>query len=267
MRNEKADKPVLIAGTGKVACVLLRLFAGKGITCSVWGRDAEKVSLLAEKYYVTPVYDINKIYVFEGIIIFCVPDEAAKKFAVPEFHRNAVVLVTSGSLDIRTLTNSAQDCGVFYPLNTFVKANDELPENTPVIVEYTSPAVYKILLYLSNLAGLKLYEMNYSERIFLHIAAVFANNFTVHFASLAKMICDERNIDFDLLRPLIEQTMKNLGKFNPHEVQTGPAVRNDIVSARVHYETLSKDYPLLAKMYSFVTESIIEFSKNRNEKL
>ena len=61
----------------------------------------------------------------------------------------------------------------------------------------------------------------------LHIAAVFACNFSNHMYTISEKILSESDLDFRLLLPLIDQTVMKLKDNKPSDTQTGPAKRND----------------------------------------
>ncbi len=57
--------------------------------------------------------------------------------------------------------------------------------------------------------------MNSEQRLQMHLAAVFCNNFTNHLIALAKFYCEQEGRDFNLLSPLIRETFQRLDRFAP----------------------------------------------------
>lgn len=116
---------------------------------------------------------------------------------------------------------------------------------------------------LSTLAGSlseKVIEMNSMQRTTLHIAAIFACNFTNHLYHIANEILQKQHLDFDLLRPLIAETAEKVQKNNPSEMQTGPAVRGDQAILNKHMESL-KNNPAVLELYQQLSQSIIHSKK------
>jgi hypothetical protein len=66
----------------------------------------------------------------------------------------------------------------------------------------------------------------------LHVAAVFVNNFTNHLYQIGNEICDENQIPFSILHPLITETAQKIMNLPPALAQTGPAIRNDVSMAQ-----------------------------------
>jgi len=93
------------------------------------------------------------------------------------------------------------------------------------------------------------------KRLKLHTAAVVVNNFTNHLFEMAEAFCKKENVDFGLLLPMIIETAMRIQYISPAIVQTGPALRNDVLTIERHLALL-KEYPPLYKVYVQLTESI-----------
>ena len=72
--------------------------------------------------------------------------------------------------------------------------------------------------------------------------------------SKGKKICKENNISFSLMEPILKRTISQAIKYNPDELQTGPAVRNDKNTLKLH-SNLIKDFDD-KKLYEIITKSI-----------
>jgi hypothetical protein len=72
-----------------------------------------------------------------------------------------------------------------------------------------------------------------------HVAAVFVNNFTNHLYTIGNEICEENQVPFDILKPLILETANKIMTISPNEGQTGPAKRNDRTTIEAHQLFLS----------------------------
>ena len=101
-----------------------------------------------------------------------------------------------------------------------------------------------------------------SQRQTLHLAAVFANNFTNHIYSIAEKILVEKRLSFDDLRPLIASHIQNVLAHSPSELQTGPAIRGDQSTLDIHMDLL-KAHPDYKEIYSLLTTSIQDIHKTK----
>ena len=88
----------------------------------------------------------------------------------------------------------------------------------------------------------------------LHIAAVFASNFTNYMLTIAEKILKNQNLDFKLLLPLVNETINNLNNTSPSELQTGPAIRNDKEIIKMHLENLKDEQD--KEIYSLISNAI-----------
>ena len=86
------------------------------------------------------------------------------------------------------------------------------------------------------------------------MAAVIINNFTNYLFSFSKKILSDQNLNFDILKPLINETVDKIHKLDPSESQTGPARRNDQNIIDMHIKML-KD-PEHQNLYKIISQMI-----------
>jgi predicted short-subunit dehydrogenase-like oxidoreductase (DUF2520 family) len=127
-----------------------------------------------------------------------------------------------------------------------VEASDEMSLR---ILESLADKITKVPIFISE-----------EKRKKLHIAAVFANNFTNHLFVLSKDFLHKNNLDFNLLMPLIQETVKKLSSIDPHLAQTGPASRKDLNTMYQHKLILENEEELLT-IYQTISRSISEHYK------
>jgi predicted short-subunit dehydrogenase-like oxidoreductase (DUF2520 family) len=106
----------------------------------------------------------------------------------------------------------------------------------------------------------RVYELDSSKRSYLHLAAVFACNFSNHLYELAAEILQDQALSFDLLLPLIDETAGKVHEKSPKEAQTGPALRMDHNIIDKHLALLESQ-PARAELYRLLSESIFESNK------
>ena len=112
-----------------------------------------------------------------------------------------------------------------------------------------------LLSSLASKLSNKVCLINSEQRKHLHLAAVFAGNFSNHLYAIAADILAEHKLDFDLMRPLILETAEKVMGNLPSKVQTGPAVRRDEKTIENHLGLL-KNSPEFLEVYEFMSESI-----------
>ena len=70
------------------------------------------------------------------------------------------------------------------------------------------------------------------------------------------IICRQNNLSFDLLKPLLKETIEKLNNLSPKQSQTGPAIRNDNETISKHIKLITKDR--LKEIYKVLTSAIKE---------
>ena len=147
--------------------------------------------------------------------------------------------------------------GVFYPLQSF-SANQSISwKETPILICSDNIEVAKSLEKIAIRISQSVHQVNDRQKSALHLAAVFANNFVNHMWTLAERICQEHRVSFDILKPLIRQTLEKAMQSGPTQSQTGPAVRGDEQTIEKHLQMLSED-PELSSIYLKLSENIMK---------
>ena len=103
----------------------------------------------------------------------------------------------------------------------------------------------------------KVYKISSTSRQALHIAAVFASNFTNHLFTIANDILDKNDLDFEILKPLIVETINKSLESGSRKAQTGPARRGDMEILDQHVRAL-KNNKSYAEIYKVITQNILD---------
>ena len=104
--------------------------------------------------------------------------------------------------------------------------------------------------------------MSSPQRQVIHLAAVFACNFTNHCYALANEVLQTEQIPFSTLLPLINETASKVNTLTPQVAQTGPAVRFDENIINKQLELL-RHHPRLQKIYELMSQSIHVVAQNQ----
>jgi len=145
--------------------------------------------------------------------------------------------------------------GVLYPFQSLRKELKVFPE-IPLFVDGNTNDALTLIEDFAKTISSFVQRTNDEERLKYHVAGVVVNNFTNHLYAMAEKFCDTENLDFKLLFPLIKETTERITKFSPKDVQTGPAVRNDVFTLDKHLRILSA-HPKLKYLYLKLTDSIM----------
>lgn len=214
---------IVIIGQGNVATSLNAAFAKKGIDAPM--HDSRAVGDLPDA----------------DVYIYAVADQALPEVvAAVHVPQRAIHVHTSGTIPVTVFGDDKPHAGIMYPFQTFSKAQpiDDF-SNIPLFVEGRNiddvAAIYTLALTLSP----RVIEASQQDRERLHVAGVFANNFTNCMYRMAADLLRGTSIPFSVLLPLIDQTAAKVHTLSPQEAQTGPAERGDTGVIRHHLELLT----------------------------
>ena len=147
-------------------------------------------------------------------------------------------------------------CGIFYPLQTFNKDRELSFTEIPMLIEANNTRFQEFLVQTAERISEKVRIVHSDDRKQIHLAAVFACNFANCLWGIADEIMTERDLSFDLLRPLLFETLQKALDNKPHDVQTGPAQRGDAKTIEAHMNKLSNEQQ--KEIYQLMTKYIID---------
>ncbi len=247
--------PIVVVGTGGVARSLLHSLKLNNIgiygVISRGGKEAMQYltdNRLHAIDYNTPISE-------PCLCIIAVPDhlisETAKKICLPE---GSILLHTAGSIDMVELSSFNKNYGVLYPLQTLHRLKAVNFKDITLCIESNNDYTKNNITELANKLSNKVLTIDSKQRLLIHMAAVFACNFTNLMYSVSENILKSNNLDFSTLYTLISETTNKALHTSPTLSQTGPAVRNDINTINKHLSLLEGNekeiYKLLTRIIS-----------------
>jgi len=253
----------IIIGSGNVASVLGRrlLLAGHQVI-QVYSRNGAGAARLARELDASPCIEPVAIDLSADLYLIAVSDSAIEKVAGWLRVKEKLVVHTAGSVPMQILKNCSSGYGIIYPLQSIRKEANTI-QDIPLLVDGNNDETKTVVFSLANSLSGTVQFADDSKRSRLHIAAVIINNFSNHLYTLAADYCANENLDFRLLTPLITETAERLKFQMPNEVQTGPAIRNDMSTVEEHLLKLS-NYPDLAEVYALFTKMIMSYYNEGN---
>lgn len=267
MKTEK-DISIILIGAGNLATQAgLALTKGGYTIEQVFSRTKDSAGNLADKLHAQWTTSKADILKEADFYIFSVKDDALEeliKEIVPG--RKGVFLHTAGSMPMDVFKTYAKHYGVAYPMQTFSKTFEADFNKIPCFVECSDYSTFLETIGLFGSICGSIHRLDSEKRKYLHLAAVFACNFTNHCYALADKILQEQGIPFRLMQPLVEETARKAFTIPPKEAQTGPAVRFDETIIRKQ-EALLKDHPEMQKLYDVMSKSIHQLSQENYDKL
>ncbi len=185
------------------------------------------------------------------LAILCVPDDVIQRTA-ESISPTVAVVHTSGSTP---MLNDRQKSGVLYPFQTFSKHVRPDWKGIPVLVESNHAELEELLLKIGRDLSGNVEVKSSDQRKIVHMSGVFGANFVNHILYLAERVLAKGDTSFEVLEPLLHETLRKAIEYSPEASQTGPARRGDESMISKHLEQL-KDDPCTQEIYRLLSESI-----------
>jgi predicted short-subunit dehydrogenase-like oxidoreductase (DUF2520 family) len=125
-------------------------------------------------------------------------------------------------------------------VTVFVEACDDVVAGE---VEALARTISKKVVYASS-----------EQRCYLHVAAVFACNFSNAVYNMAAELLEKHGLPFEAMLPLIDEAARKVHRMSPPEAQTGPARRGDANVMNAHKMMLDDE---LANIYETLSDYIM----------
>lgn len=264
-----------IVGCGKVGTALAIFLTRAGYRSAGFASkslsSAKRVAdiVLSDHFSDVP-WDITR---HADVVFITTPDSAIKDMckAISRhtgFADNAVVMHCSGALSSSVLS-SAKTCGAWigsmHPLQSFASADKKTNPFQGIIIslEGEGPAVNTAKRIAEDLGGTVVSLLTEAKTLY-HASAVVASNYLVTLLDLAVRLIEEAGVNrqdaFNLLKPLIEGTLSNIGKVGVQKALTGPIARGDIKTVEKHIEEIGFKRPELLSLYKMLAFYTIDIA-------
>ena len=255
-----SNKRIVLIGAGNVATHLGLAFQAKGCEIvQVYSRTEESASELAECLQVPYTVSLEEVSANADLYIVAVKDAALQE-VIPSLvkgREDALFVHTAGSISMDVWKGCARRYGVFYPMQTFSKLRMVDFLSVSFFVEASGSNELVFLKELAMSLSPKVYEASSEQRRYLHLAAVFACNFTNHMYALSASLLEKQGLPFDAMLPLIDETARKVHELPPAQAQTGPAIRRDENVMDKHLAMLSEE-PVMREIYEKISKNIQE---------
>lgn len=254
---------IVFIGAGNLATAVSLEMQRVGMTISqIYSRTQESAKTLAKKLSCAWTTDPGEVIPDADLYIFSLKDTVLPEIISKIKPNNGLWVHTAGSVPMDIFKGHAKRYGVFYPLQTFSKERRIILDGTYIFLELSDPDDEKMLKKVAKaLSGSgKVQLLSSEKRKTLHLAAVFACNFTNHIYLLASKILEEQEISREVILPLITETAAKVQELTPAQAQTGPAVRfdKDIMDKQLAMLT----DPSMKAIYQLISQNIYKEGLN-----
>lgn len=246
---------IVFVGAGNLATRLSLEMYRVGMSIKqVYSQTAESARTLAGKLGCPWTISPEAIISDADLYVFSLKDAVLADVIASIKPNEGLWVHTAGSMPMQIFEEHAKRYGVLYPLQTFSKNRPVNFNIIPFFLEANTQADANILKKIACALSEKVSFLSSDKRRSLHLAAVFACNFTNHIYTLAGKILEEEHIPVDVLLPLIDETAAKIHTMKPAEAQTGPAIRYDENVINKHLAMLTD--PDMKAVYQLISRSI-----------
>jgi predicted short-subunit dehydrogenase-like oxidoreductase (DUF2520 family) len=258
---ERFSFRVALIGSGRLGTQLaMALEKGGHRIAEIFNPSQKSAEKLAYNLYSSQL--VNSLDFSDSdcnFFVIAVPDEAIEQVAteivLPD---EAIIVHTSGATPMSILeVTAAENFGVIWPLQSFSHGATISFSQLPVIIEGANDYTLEILNRVVASIGAEPVFMEEEERKNLHVAAVFASNFTNFMLRSAERVLEKDDISLDILKPLVVETIRKAFEIGPENAQTGPAAREDFTTIDAQTLLLGDDESL-QRMYRMISQEIID---------
>ncbi len=248
-------------GAGKVAWHLAPALKNSGNRIlQVISRSALSAQKLGDRVGCEHTDKITRLDKDIEILFLTVADHNLVELINDISDYRGIVVHTSGTFSAMRFACQKYKYGGMYPMQTFTIGRKLDLSNVPVFIEGSEPEVSEILIELASGFTSQVHLVGHEERRWMHLAAVWASNFTNHMLVNAYGIMNEHSMPVEWLEPLIRETFNKALEMGPVKAQTGPAVRHDKGTLKKHVDLLSYSQELQV-LYKRITDSIQSVSE------
>ena len=271
MFNKKSE--IVFIGAGKVAHTLIPILLKKNYNVKGIVSRQNKSADSAGRKFKLDFYtsDFNKIPLNSRIFFITVPDikifNVVEKLVLLDLDfNNSLFVHTSGnesSSVLRALQKKGAATASFHIMQTFPSLKQVDISNSPAAIETGSQKAERFLKSFSASLNLKAFKINEEEKVFYHMAGVFAANFlTANFQASDKLLNNTAlrgKNHYRLFEPIVKTTLSNIKNNGVDGSLSGPVQRGDYLTVQKHLVSLKK---LKAKerkllLHSYISQSLM----------
>lgn len=252
---------VVILGGGNVAWHLYN-WLRKGTSVKIKQLYARNLAQLDHAAADIPKTNNPNALVSADIYLLAVSDAAIEPLSQWAWQQPLGLWVhVSGITPMEVLPSKRK--GVFYVPQSMTKGVSIVTSGTPCCLEANSNNDVTLLKTMATAMGFDAMEVNTHQRQMLHLAAMFANNFTNHMIYKANEILAKHQLPKTLIAPMIREVFEKIQKITPYDAQTGPARRGDMGTIEKH-RLLLKNNELLG-LYDAISQSIFNLYNQQTQ--
>ena len=245
---------IIIVGAGNLAWHLVAVLQNAGYSVSLASRNPERVA-----DWPVRVIALADIPTEPALVFLAVPDDAIPAASAElslQLPAHVPVVHTSGATAVTRINGYFRQRGALWPIRS-LRAGEPVGDwrDLPLVYHGTTEPLTQVLSKVATAMSDLTYALDDEQRAQLHLAAVFSNNFVTWLYEISHQLCNEHDIPFEVLLPIIRNTALSQTPTPPRLRQTGAAARGDRATMERHLELLN-GHPEYARLYRMLSGMI-----------
>lgn len=245
---------IAIIGAGKAASSLANALIQKNenIACIV-SRSRKSARELSNRFGIRHYSDsLAEIPKWAHLIFIAVPDRSisriAEELAMYDLDfEDTLFCHLSGAQNIsllEPLKKKGAQTASLHIMQSFPSKNFVELRGAFAAVESDSPEAQKKLFKIAEKLEMRPFLIGSEDKIFYHIAGVFASNFLIANLYHAQQAFNKSRIEgvdfFSVIKPIVKSTLENADRDGVIRALSGPVERNDVEIIKNHLAVLKK---------------------------
>ncbi|MCI1265885.1 MAG: DUF2520 domain-containing protein [Saprospiraceae bacterium] len=254
-------RTAVILGSGRLAhAITQRLLELSIDVLQIYSRNLDHAHSLADKLNISCTDQLSNLNSQADIYFICTKDDSISTLSsqlIPYLSADKYIIHSSGMLGFDAIPNYFIHRGVMWPLQSFSNQNFIDWNLIPLFIESDFQFIDRLEKFAHQISP-SVFRVTPEIKKTIHLAAVFASNFTNFNAYIAQTILDQSQLPLNILKPLLTETLRKALEEGPKISQTGPAIRNDTHVISEHLKLLDTLAPEFKTIYKTYTETIIK---------
>jgi predicted short-subunit dehydrogenase-like oxidoreductase (DUF2520 family) len=252
---------VVIIGSGKLARALCPVLLKNEIQIDqIFSRNLEHAKNLATPYKIRFTDDYNILEKNADLYLVCVNDDAITEVSESlSRHLDPTdrICHTSGSRGVAAISGYFHHRACLWPMQSFSHNTQVNWSEVPIFLS-GSDSILEEIEKMCRRISQKVYRLDEEKKKWVHVAAVFANNFSNYNLTITKKILDSCGVPLDVMEPMMDNMMRNVFHIGPANTQSGPANRGDRETIEMHRKMLLEKFPEYENLYLLFSEIILQ---------
>ena len=261
-------------GAGKVGCSFGHYLKQQGFSIVGYHSRTRESSFYAANLTRSSPLNFGELIKKSNYIFITTPDDQIGDVwnKMVDFDlSNKKIFHMSGCLSSAIFTNCKDKGALCYSLHPlFSFADKESSDLEKVVFSIEGDNIEKVEEFLHK-ANIKYFVMNKEDKPLYHASAVFVSNYVVALAKIGQNLLLQCGLDKDLstdgILPLMESALSNISQKGINDSLTGPIVRGDTSTIKLHMENLPKYKEVYEELGLVALEIVEEKGNLSNEKI